>query len=273
MSTEYFLASVWLIWSSSSFLGQIATLIYPVDTYQITDLYFSSLVVFPTAADYSTANNGSFNYSCSLSPNSQSSSSSEVQSSPPTYPVSTTSLLAQTQCIAPILPVLAAAAGSSTKASLPFKLRHKQAGNPPGPPQVTERSATEGTSGDPATTHHDSDASSDSSVPAINNIELNSGQFEAGRENTASPDSMLKTENFALKSELQRLASEVATLKNVLVYSSHTSATSQVHKAHSDRCNPYPQRRSPVHYSEDLVDDKSLLTNVIKFPKLNDIIV
>lgn len=252
-------------------------------------------VVFSAAADFtsSTGTNSSFNYSCSLSPNSQSSSSSEVQVSSPTYHVSTTSsppvvcsLLGQTPPLglgSPILPVLAnCASGKST--SLPFKLRHKQAGNGSGSHGSNSINGS-GHSGNPDrnTPHHnDSDASSDSSVnvPPLSSSAESNGAFGDAiiRESTCSPDTVLKTENYALKSELQRLASEVATLKNVLVYSSHSVAASQGLKVSADRCNLFqpasPQgHHSPVHYPEDLVDSKVLLSNVIQFQKLNDIIV
>lgn len=268
------------------------------------------------AADYSSngGGNSSFNYSCSLSPNSHSSSSSEVQVSSPNYHVSTTSsppvvcsLLGQGVSAlglgSPILPVLAGCG----KTSLPFKLRHKAGNSTSNTSNGGNGSnggggggVSNGTIGNGilATTngHHngsetgnmptnDSDASSDSSVtvPPLNSnsIESNGTTFGdlSARDNTCSPDSVLKTENFALKSELQRLASEVATLKNVLVYSSQTVAQNAALKlSASERCNPYQSvspvgNHSPVHYSEDLVDSKVLLNNVIQFQKLNDIIV
>lgn len=126
----------------------------------------------------------------------------------------------------------------------------------------------------------------------------------AARENSSPDSELLKTENYALKSELQRLASEVATLKNVLVYSSQSVGQMSALKqqmASVERCaslyrplsplggggngggngrngghhhHHHNSHHSPVHFSDDLVDSKvQMLSNVIQFQKLNDIIV
>lgn len=162
-------------------------------------------------------------------------------------------------------------------------------------------------------TGNDSDASSDgsssmqqqqqqlsSSLEAANAFAEAVQNAAAAREN-ASPDSeLLKTENYALKSELQRLASEVATLKNVLVYSSQSVGQMSALKQQMqgvERCatlyrplsplggsangangghhhHHSNSHHSPVHFPDDLVDSKvQLLSNVIQFQKLNDIIV
>ena len=253
--------------------------------------------VFSAASDFTsgTGTNSSFNYSCSLSPNSHSSSSSEVQVSSPSYHVSTTSsppvvcsLLGQAPALglgSPILPVLASC--PSNKTSLPFKLRHKAGNNTSHGPNSGSVSNGNSTGGDHRSIH-DSDASDSSdgtsilrgTVPPLSSSVESNGAFGDAtvRENTCSPDSMLKTENFALKSELQRLASEVATLKNVLVYSSQSMGGMPRLKMSNDRCHMYQPvspagNHSPVHYSEDLVDSKVLLSNVIQFQKMNDIIV
>lgn len=179
----------------------------------------------------------------------------------------------------PILPVLASCPAGKN-ASLPFKLRHKASNNGP----VANSGSSNGILGEHRRTpQHDSDASSDSSmtVPQLSSSIESTGAFVdvAGRESACSPVSVLKTENYALKSELQRLASEVATLKNVLVYSSQSVAAGHALKMSADRCNLYQPgspatgNHSPMHYPDDLVDRKVLLSNVIQFQKLNDIIV
>ena len=224
-----------------------------------------------------------------------------MQVSSPNYHVSTTSsppivcsLLGQTTPLglgSPILPVLTTC--PSSKASLPFKLRHK-ASNTTTQASNSINNDNHIANVDRITPHNnDSDASSESSVnvPLYNGSVESSGAFGEGttRENTCSPDSVLKTENFALKSELQRLASEVATLKtffgqslaknaNTELYSNHLAAANHSLKVSVDRCNLYQpvspgSNHSPIHYSEDLVDSKVLLSNVIQFQKLNDIIV
>lgn len=172
-------------------------------------------------------------------------------------------------------------------------------------------------------TGNDSDASSDgsSSMPQQQQQQQLSSSLEAAnafaeamhnaaaRDNALPDPELLKTENYALKSELQRLASEVATLKNVLVYSSQSvgqmSALKQqmqsvercgtlyrpisplggggngganggsgAHHHHHHNSHNSHSHHSPVHFPDDLVDSKvQLLSNVIKFQKLNDIIV
>lgn len=129
----------------------------------------------------------------------------------------------------------------------------------------------------------DSDASSDSSsVAQLSSSAESNGLFgDHHRDSAGSPDSFLKTERF--KSELQRLASEVASIKNV-VLNAVTSGSdigghaSNIGKSNNERRLRYHQNvspmetHSPVNYNEDL-DSKDLLKNVIQFQKLNDIIV
>ena len=266
----------------------------------------------------STGSNPFAAYSCSLSPNSQSSSSSEIQVSSPNFHshghVSTTStspvmcgLLGQSgsvgrQSSASASAAAAVAAGvlglaglpslTPGKTSLPFKLRHKAGNSGSGNGAI---GIDVGGARDSA--GHDSDASSDSSMPPLSSSVDSNAPGSLSRDGACSPDSVLKTENFALKSELQRLASEVTTLKNVLVYSSqmqaaqvlaNAAASSASIKDHSEsdggsstaeRLHLFRQmsneQHSPVHrhhFSDDL-DGKTLLSNVIQFQKLNDIIV
>ncbi|XP_075589701.1 uncharacterized protein LOC124496183 isoform X2 [Dermatophagoides farinae] len=246
-----------------------------------------------------TVSTSSFNYSCSLSPNSQSSSSSEVHvSTSPTYhgatanssPPNVCPLLTgqPTNCLAGLATPISVLTGNKT--TLPFKLRHKAQGNcsSNNVNSVVAQIRNQETSN--IGTHNDSDASSDSSsVAQLSSSAESTGIFgDHHRDSAGSPDSLLKTENYALKSELQRLASEVATLKNVLVLNQSINAVtsgpvigghaSNFNKSNNERCNRFHQTvspmetHSPIHYNEDL-DSKDLLKNVIQFQKLNDIIV
>lgn len=232
------------------------------------------------AAHSNNVSTSSFNYPCSMSPNSQSSSSSEVHvSTSPTYqnvansnsPPNVCPLLAPPVLAGlgpPLLPVLNNCSGAKT--SLPFKLRHKAGNN-----NSSSNSANSLIQIRPepqnSSRENDSDTSSDSSVPLLGSSVDSNSVFSDHRDNSGSPDSMLKTENFALKSELQRLASEVASLKNVLVLK-HTAAVSGNRSNGRFQAVCPMETDSPVHYNEDL-DSKDLLKNVIQFQKLNDIIV
>ncbi|KAF7491546.1 Nuclear factor interleukin-3-regulated protein [Sarcoptes scabiei] len=151
----------------------------------------------------------------------------------------------------PILPILSNHSSSmaSAKSSLPFKLRHKASNNQNPSRDLGHIANSVGHSlaahlnqsmiipirQDSQTStisNNDSEASNDSTtvLQSSNNLESSNenlhGIEQANNEDKIdqSIDSLLKTENFALKSELQRLATEVATLKNVLVLNHQTSS-------------------------------------------------
>ncbi|OTF73929.1 hypothetical protein BLA29_013919, partial [Euroglyphus maynei] len=116
---------------------------------------------------------------------------------------------------------------SSNKTTLPFKLRHKAQGNCSSNNVNSIVSQIRNQELSNIATQNDSDASSDSSSVAQLSSSAESNGILFGdhhRDSAGSPDSFLKTENYALKSELQRLASEVATLKNVLVLNQSINA-------------------------------------------------
>lgn len=135
---------------------------------------------------------------------------SSLTYSPPTMP--TPESVCCGASIGPISPI--SPIGSVSTASLPFKLRHKAKNN-----------------------NADSDSGSDSYANVLTDITSNQSVINNSNANfndNASPnvspnasngsnasvitDAMLKSENYALRSELQRLATEVASLKNVLVF-------------------------------------------------------
>nr|XP_027205931.1 uncharacterized protein DDB_G0288805-like [Dermatophagoides pteronyssinus] len=233
----------------------------------------------------------SFNYSCSLSPNSQSSSSSEVHvSTSPTYhgatanssPPNVCPLLTGQQTNAavlaglttPILPVLAAC--SSNKTTLPFKLRHKAQGNcsSNNVNSIVSQIRNQESS-NIAAQNVDSDASSDSSsVAQLSSSAESNGLFgDHHRDSAGSPDSFLKTERF--KSELQRLASEVASIKNV-VLNAVTSGSdigghaSNIGKSNNERRLRYHQNQRPAEKCNSVPEIERYYRMIAMMDKLNE---
>lgn len=97
---------------------------------------------------------------------------------------------------------------SVSTATLPFKLRHKAKNN-----------NNDSDSGSDSCAHILTDITSNQSVINNTNNNFSDNSSPNGSNNSVISDAMLKSENYALRSELQRLATEVASLKNVLVYS------------------------------------------------------
>jgi hypothetical protein len=151
----------------------------------------------------------------------------------------------------------------SSLASLPFKLRHKAKNN----------------------NNNDSDSGSDSSGNVINEITSNHSVIGSNNINLSDNnntgnilnDSSLKSENFALRSELQRLATEVASLKNVLVFNPSVNSMKTIASNESLRCNSNQgeSRSNTPHLAnepnEGLSNRSSIITNGIQ--KVTDIAV
>jgi hypothetical protein len=154
------------------------------------------LIDCPLLAENNHNGNGNLHYTSASSPNSLSSSCSEhtPSLSPPDSSVPTNSPSKRN----------GSTQSSSGNASLPHKLRHK----------VTRNNTNQNT---------DSDSGSDSTSTLANPAsEVHSNQMTLNGnciESQSNHDSVLRSENYALRSDLQRLASEVASLKNVLVCS------------------------------------------------------
>jgi hypothetical protein len=153
----------------------------------------------------------------------------------------------------------------SSLASLPFKLRHKAKNN-----------NNDSDSGSDSSGNVINDITSNHSVIGSNNINL-SDKNNSG--NSLNDSSLLKTENFALRSELQRLATEVASLKNVLVFNPSVNSMKTIASHESLRCNSYQgeSRSNTPHIAiepnEGLSNGSSIITNGIQSQKVTNIAV
>ncbi|XP_054161760.1 nuclear factor interleukin-3-regulated protein-like [Oppia nitens] len=138
--------------------------------------------------------------------------------------------------------------------SLPFKLRHKAVSH--------------------KTLSTDSDSGSDTYANVLTDITPNhcviNGNIvynESVNGKTSLNDSMLKSENFALRSELQRLATEVASLKDVLVYNPSSNGSLK-NMTSDDTIHSHVYRKDRRSESPDLkiesintINKSSILSN------------
>jgi hypothetical protein len=137
----------------------------------------------------------------------------------------------------PICPI-----GSVTTATLPFKLRHKAKNNSADSDSGSDICGNVLTD---ITANHSVINNSNTNNNAVNFNENNGSNNNANSPNTSAlNDSLLKSENYALRSELQRLATEVASLKNVLVFNPTQPPANSLSSNDNLHCNSY-QRDSP----------------------------
>ena len=159
--------------------------------------------------------------------------------------------------INPICPI-----GSVNTATLPFKLRHK-----------AKNTTADSDSGSDTCGNVLTDITANHSVINNNNNVNFNDNNSGGNSTTNSPncsnssvlsDSLLKSENYALRSELQRLATEVASLKNVLVFNPNPAKTMSPNE--TLHCNSYREESrsdSPDFKSEanDSAKGPNILSN------------
>ena len=157
----------------------------------------------------------------------------------------------------PICPI-----GSVNMVSLPFKLRHKAKNN-----------TADSDSGSDSCGNVLTDITSNHCV-INNNVNYNDNNSGSNTNspnssnNSVSNDSLLKSENYALRSELQRLATEVASLKNVLVFNPTQTPMKSLSQNDSLHCNSYQgdsRSDSPNLRNEanDVINDAINRSNLI----------
>ncbi|CAG2169658.1 unnamed protein product, partial [Oppiella nova] len=206
--------------------------------------------IVPTTELNSSGNSSTSYISSSSSPTSQSSHSSDQMAPTPTMAAalpsptySPQSLSTQPMCCTPNAnpncPI-----NSVNTATLPFKLRHKAKNN-----------------------NNDSDSGSDTCVNVLtditpNHCEINTNVgFNDNNTRSALNDSILKSENYALRSELQRLATEVASLKNVLVFNPTPNSLKTM--TSNDSIHSHLYRRDSRSESPDLKSESNEESNVL----------
>ena len=138
---------------------------------------------------------------------------------------------------------------------LPFKLRHKAKNN-----------NADSDSGSDTCAHVLTDITSNHCINYNNNNSGSHTNSPNSVSNSVSNDSLLKTENYALRSELQRLATEVASLKNVLVFNPTQTPTKTMSPNDGLHCNSYQEdsrAHSPTLKSQtnDVINASNIISN------------